>query len=126
MLKELLDKKLVDFVAMDIKTSFENYKKIAGFDDIEKIKKSISLVSGFPEYEFRITLFPEIKKEDLIKISSYLKENNANKSFVLQQFRNWSCIDKNAEEIKPYTKQEIENFLGLIRQYFKKSGVRNI
>jgi len=126
MLQEFLDKKLVDYVAMDIKTWFENYKKITGFDDIEKIKKSISIVSGFPEYEFRVTLFPEIKKEDLIEISSYLKENNANKSFFLQQFRNWSCLNKDAEEVKPYTKQEVENFLDLIKSYFDRAGVRNI
>ena len=126
LLKELFEKNLADCVAMDIKTSFGNYKKISGFDDIEKIKKSIFLVTKFPEYEFRITMFPEIKKEDLLEISEYLKKNNANKAFFLQQFRNWDCIDKSAEEIKPYKKEEIENFLNLVRNYFDKSGVRNI
>lgn len=126
MLLILLDRNLADCVAMDIKTSFSKYKEITNFDDIEKIKKSILLVSRFPEYEFRTTLFPEIKKEDLLEISEYLKKNNANKAFFLQQFRNWDCIDKSAEEIKPYKKEEIENFLNLVRNYFDKSGVRNI
>ncbi|MBM3234167.1 anaerobic ribonucleoside-triphosphate reductase activating protein [Candidatus Pacearchaeota archaeon] len=126
MISELIEKKLVDYVAMDIKTSFKNYGKITGFSDTEKIKKSIEIIKKFPEYEFRMTLFPEIKKEDLIEISEYLKKQEANKSFFLQQFRNWSCIDENAEKIKPYSKDEIESFLELIKPYFDKSGIRNI
>ncbi|MEK6827160.1 MAG: anaerobic ribonucleoside-triphosphate reductase activating protein, partial [Nanoarchaeota archaeon] len=67
-LKEFfLDKNLVDYVAMDIKTNFEKYKELTNSDiDVEKIKKSIFIVSQFPEYEFRITLSPSIKKEDLL------------------------------------------------------------
>ncbi|MEM4230428.1 MAG: anaerobic ribonucleoside-triphosphate reductase activating protein, partial [Candidatus Pacearchaeota archaeon] len=69
-LQQLLDKKLVDCVAMDIKTCFEKYKEITNTEvDIEKIKKSILIVAKFPEYEFRITMFPEIKYEDLIKLA---------------------------------------------------------
>jgi len=127
MLKVLLDKKLVDFVSMDIKTSFENYKEITNFDiDIEKIKKAILLISNFPDYEFRITLYPEIKKEDLIKIAEYLKNAGANKAFFIQQFRAENCIDEDAEKFKPYSTHELDGFLEDIKPYFKKAGLRNI
>lgn len=127
MLKELLEKKLVDFIAMDIKTCFEKYKDIAGFEvNIDKIKKSISIVSGFPEYEFRTTIFPEITNQDLLKIVEYLKEKKANKAFFLHQFRNDSCINEELENTKPYKKEEIIEMHNSIKNYFDKSGVRNI
>lgn len=126
MLKILLDEKLVDFVAMDIKTSFEKYKEIAGFDGIEKIKKSIFIVKNFPDYEFRITVFPGINKEDLVEIAGYLKEKNAGKAFFIQQFRNDECLDKSFEKIKPYKKEKLEEFLSLIKNNFEKAGIRNI
>ncbi|MDR1123713.1 MAG: anaerobic ribonucleoside-triphosphate reductase activating protein [Elusimicrobiota bacterium] len=56
-LKDLLDNKLLDFVAMDIKAPFEKYAAICGVPvDMEKIKASINLLqnSGLP-YELRTT-----------------------------------------------------------------------
>lgn len=126
-LKLLLDKKLVDYVAMDIKTDFEKYKKVTNSDiDTEKIKKSISLVSMFPEYEFRTTIFPKIEKQDLIKIAEYLKKNNMNRAFFLHQFRPDVCIDKELEKEKPYPSEKILEFHDTIKSFFEKSGVRNL
>lgn len=126
MIKELLDNDLVDFIAMDIKTSFENYKEIVGVEvDMEKIKKSIELLRDFGNYEFRITMFPEISKEDLVKIAKYLKEKNANKAFFIQQFRQEECLDEEAEKIKPYKKEQLESFAREIEGYFEKIKVRN-
>ena len=56
-LKELLDEKLLDYVAMDVKSSPEEYRIAAGVSvDFEKIKRSMALIreSGTP-YEFRTT-----------------------------------------------------------------------
>lgn len=125
-LKELIDGGLVDFVAMDIKTSFDKYREIAGVDvDIGKIKESINITKNLPAYEFRITLYPEIKEEDLEKIFSYLADNNAGNVF-LQQFRAENCVDIKANEVKPHSKEEIERFLELARRYIKTSEVRNL
>jgi len=126
MLKELLDKKLVDFVAMDIKTSFSKYKELTGWDDIDKIKKSIELTSKFPDYEFRITVFPGLNKEDLLEVARYLQENQANKALFLQQFRNDSCLDKEFEAKPAYKKEQLEEFSYLIKPFFEKSGIRNL
>ena len=126
-LHELINLKLVDFVAMDLKSSFENYQNIVNSEvNIEKIKQSILILKEFGNYEFRITMFPEIEKEDLIKISSYLKQAQANKALFLQQFRNENCLDDQANSIKPYQKEQLESFLELIKQDFVKSGLRNL
>ncbi len=44
-LKKLMDKKLLDFVAMDIKSSSKNYIKTTGLKvDIKRIKLSVNLI----------------------------------------------------------------------------------
>ncbi len=56
-LKDILSEKLVDFVAMDIKSSFEKYGKAAGLSvDLASVKASIALIkaSGV-DYVFRTT-----------------------------------------------------------------------
>lgn len=126
-LKKLLEKNLVDYVAMDIKTEFGKYREVVNANiDTEKIKQSIFLVSKFPEYEFRITIFPGVEEEDLIKIAEYLKENKANKGFFMHQFRPDACIDKEFEKKKPYSKEKIMEFYERIKNFFEKSGVRNL
>lgn len=68
MLKELLDGKLIDFVAMDIKTSPNKYKMLR--TDIADILYSISHIcrSGL-DYEFRTTIDGELcTEQDVEKI----------------------------------------------------------
>lgn len=126
-LKKLIEQKLVDYIAMDIKTSFEKYEEITNSDvDIDKIKESIKVLADFDDYDFRITLYPEIKEKELIEITDYLKKENANKKFFLQQFRNENCLDEQANSMKQYKKEEIEKFLKLVEDKFDKAGVRNL
>src|SRR5574344_1432040 len=70
--KDLIDNKLVDYVAMDIKNSFAHYGKSIGLDrfPIEKIKETIDLLKlGLVGYEFRTTLVKEDHtKEDIEEI----------------------------------------------------------
>lgn len=61
-LRELIDKRLVDYVAMDIKNSPELYAETVGVTgfDISRIKESISiLLEGKVDYEFRTTVVRE-------------------------------------------------------------------
>ena len=62
LLKELIKNKLVDYVAMDIKVSPENYSEITKSDiDISKIEKSIKIISSMMDYyEFRTTVIEGI------------------------------------------------------------------
>ena len=59
-LEKLLRENLLDYIAMDIKNSIDNYNKVVrNFTDKEKILKSIDLImkSGL-NYEFRTTTLP--------------------------------------------------------------------
>ena len=96
LLKRLLDDKKVDFVAMDIKSSYENYHKAAGVNvDVEKIKESVRLVKQFPDYEFRTTVVKNlITAQDIENIARDFK---GVKAFYLQNFKDsGNLIDPNS------------------------------
>jgi pyruvate formate lyase activating enzyme len=63
---KLINNKLVDFIAMDIKAPLERYNMFSNDKDIiDKINQSISIIrnSGL-SYLFRCTMIPELGKED--------------------------------------------------------------
>lgn len=87
-LKALTDENLLDYVAMDIKNSFEKYPLTAGCDklDLSLIEKSIDLImEGSIPYEFRTTVANELHtEEDILAIANRIK--GADKYF-LQNFK---------------------------------------
>ena len=78
LLQDLIDKKLIDYIAMDIKNDFENYSYTCGVKvNIENIKKSIDiLLSSKIDYEFRTTLAPEILEENFENMIQFLAKAN--------------------------------------------------
>jgi len=86
-LKSLMEQKLLDYIAMDIKNKFSvKYSEASGVAvDLEKIKKSIkSIMDSGLEYEFRTTVIKELhKKEDILEIVEYI---NGARKYVLQKF----------------------------------------
>ena len=95
----------IDFLGIDIKSSFNKYDVVAGTRvNVDNVKKTIEfVVKSGKEYEFRTTLFPrDVKKEDAIEIANYLKEIGANK-YHLQQF----YPVNGAENVKSYSEKEI-------------------
>jgi len=65
-LQELLEEKLVNYVAMDIKGPEGFYDILAGRKvNIKEIEESIKLVQKFPDYEFRTTIVPVIIEEKI-------------------------------------------------------------
>ena len=91
-LKELCAAGLVDFVAMDIKNSPQNYKKTAGADvNIDNIKESAAfLMQGDLPYEFRTTVVKELHRgEDFVRIGQWLR---GAKRYFLQTFRDSESV----------------------------------
>jgi len=123
-LKKLIDAKLLDFIAMDIKSSPENYNKASGVKvDLKKIKKSIEIIknSGI-DYEFRITVVSGLVEEkDIEKIGKWLK---GTKNFALQQFQNKKVLDKSFEKIQPYPDEILKEFQKILEKYIEKIELR--
>jgi pyruvate formate lyase activating enzyme len=124
-IKELIDRKLIDFVAMDIKAPLEKYDKITKTKVNKKlIQSSVDIIKNSNiDYEFRITVVPElITKEDLIKIGTWLK---GSKKFCIQQFNSKNkLLDPKFENKPSYSAQELEEFKKLLEPYFDLVEIR--
>lgn len=75
-LRELIDKKLVDFIAMDLKAPFNKYADITGVDANSAIlQQSMDLIrqSGL-EYQFRTTYDKEVLNDNDIAVLSQLTQ----------------------------------------------------
>jgi pyruvate formate lyase activating enzyme len=100
-LSRLFKEKLVDFVAMDIKTSLENYPLLTNQSfDTGKITESIRLIKeSAPDYEFRTTCCKPFITTDIMHDMGKML-NHASK-FVLQNCsRNVTMLDP--DFFKPY------------------------
>ncbi|MBN2421233.1 anaerobic ribonucleoside-triphosphate reductase activating protein [Candidatus Woesearchaeota archaeon] len=125
LIKKLLEKKLVDYIAMDIKNCPEKYEKTAGMGvDVEKIKKTVQIImdSGI-DYEFRTTCLPLIiGKEDFVKIGEWLK---GAKKYCIQQFKPLGeLIDASLMNETSYSHDALIELKTLLEPYFKKVEVR--
>ncbi len=91
-LEELIRENLVDFIAMDIKSSREKYNLVVNSEvDFNKIEESIRIISSFPEYEFRTTIVERFhNKKDIENMMEWLKKITGGrmKKFILQGFKN--------------------------------------
>lgn len=124
MIKKLIEEKLVDYFAMDIKAPFMDYKKIVDVDiKVEDIRESVNFIkdSGI-DYEFRITVVPGlISKKDIEKIG---KDIGGAKRFFIQQFRAGKTLDPKYKNKRPYLISELEELKKVAKPYFKKVEIR--
>ncbi len=103
LLQILIDEGLVDYVAMDIKTQLNGkYDAVSGVEiDIDKIKKSISILMGSGiDYEFRTTVVPTlVEVDDVVKIAKFIE---GARKYVLQQFVGPGSYMEDIAAIEPY------------------------
>lgn len=125
MLRELIEKKLVDYIAMDIKAPLEFYENVTNVKvNKDDIQKSIDLIKKFKEYEFRITVVPGLFNEKHAKlIGEWLK---GSKRFFIQQFRGIKTLDKSFVNKKPFSKEELVNFCNILKPYFEMCSIRGV
>ncbi len=89
-LEALLDRGLVDYVAMDVKSDRAGYREVAGLPGLElsKIEKSLKLLlSGRVDYELRTTLVePFHTEQSILGIRDWLGKFGKAKRYFLQPF----------------------------------------
>lgn len=123
-LKKLIDKGLVDYVAMDIKNSIDDYFNIIGVSNqnlLENVKKSIELLKqNVIDYEFRTTLVNEFHNEKNIEEIGKLLQGA--KKIYLQKFVNREgCISQGLSEVE--IKKALE-FKCILEQYLQNVYLR--
>ena len=86
-LRRLIDQKLVDYVAMDIKNSPERYAETTGIPDLDlgPVRESVSmLLEGRVDYEFRTTVVRQFHDEQsLLSAAEWIR---GAKRYALQKF----------------------------------------
>ena len=126
MLKQLLDEKLIDYVAMDIKSSKKNYAKATAVKvDIEKIEQSIDLIiNSSIDYEFRTTIVPGlINMDDILSIGEWIK---GSKKYYLQQFVQIKTLNDSYMDKTPYPNPILREMMESIKENFEICEVRGI
>lgn len=126
MIKKLIDEKLVDYIAMDMKASFEKYDTACGVKvDVESIKRSIEIIMNSKiEYEFRTTAVPDITDEsDIENIADSVK---GAKKYVLQQFIPKNAMDEKLRNVTPYEKDVFEKMMEKAKKYVKNAMMRGV
>lgn len=127
-LKDLVNGKLVDYVAMDIKTSPESevYKNIMieGIT-MEKIKESVEfLKQGKVDFEFRTTVVNTVhSKEDFKKIAEWIGGSEI--KYYLQNFIPTKTIDPEFEKIRPFENKFLKEIVAEISPHFKICQIRS-
>lgn len=123
-LQELIDKKLIDYIAMDIKGPWEKYSNFIGTEhNIEKIKKSagILLNSGI-DYEFRTTIVPSFHTKQVFEKT--VSQVKGAKKYCLQKFQPGMCLEPAYNEEKKQSDEEMEEFAKIARKYVETVKVR--
>lgn len=107
-LKTMIEEGLLDYIAMDIKTTLRKYPELVG-DMVppENIKKSLQLImnSQVP-YEFRSTILPCLHPPEILKGMARLIKG-ADK-YYLQTFRPGRTLDPKLAKAASYTKTQME------------------
>jgi len=124
-LKSIINKGLVDYVAMDIKNSKEKYPITIGIEnyDIAPILKSVNLLlKGKIKYEFRTTVVKQFHEvSDFIEIGKWIE---GAPRYYLQAFKNSeNTIGRNLSSHDEKTMKAMQN---QVKNYIKTVELRGI
>ncbi len=124
-LRLLLTNGLVDYVAMDIKTSLTNYAKVTGIPDpdLSAIQSSADLLmTSAPVYEFRTTVVRELHSEDdFTEIADWLAGSS---QYFLQQFRDSDNVI--AAGLHSFPRPEMEQFRQILQTTISDVSIRGM
>jgi len=124
-IERLASQKLIDYAAIDIKTSPEKYNALTGAQvDFYLIKKTIELLAGFRiNMEIRTTCVPGFAElDDFKQIGSALGHISA---YYIQQFvPSDNLLDKKMSSLKPYPLSHLQELANYIKVFSDICSVR--
>lgn len=122
MVQKLINSELLDYIAMDVKTSVGEYQALVG-KTVPVLEKTIGIVreSSVP-YEFRCTLVREIHTPPVL--ASMAQMMHGAKRVYLQQFRNQTTLDPRFETYHAFTLEEMDSIKNIFAPYCEEISVR--
>ncbi len=124
-LKDLVNRGLVDYVAMDVKNSEALYSETVGIGgyDLAKIKESICfLLEGKVDYEFRTTVVREL--HSVFEMNGIGKMIKGAKRHYIQAFRDSGELI--GFDLSPVPKEEMEQMKNVMLKYVDLCEIRGI
>jgi pyruvate formate lyase activating enzyme len=125
-LENLIRKKLVDHIAMDVKAPLKRYQEVTRATvNEEDIVRSVDIIknSGLG-YVFRTTLVPGlVGPEDIKEICQML---DGAKIFQLQQFVPLNTLDSHYLQKKPYRREEVQGLARIAEPYFSEVRIEGV
>lgn len=117
-IEALLEKGLIDYVAMDVKAPLdERYDIAAGVRvNLDDLRRSIDIVAGLLDScEFRTTLVPGlVGEEEIVLIAKALSGVN---KYVLQRFVPENSLDNSMRRVVPYDDGFVSRLVARAREY---------
>lgn len=124
-LRALEERKLVDYVAMDVKNSPELYPLTAGVPELDlgPIRESVAfLLEGTVDYEFRTTVVREFHDEGSFRaIGPWLA---GAKQYFLQSFVDRDTVIR--EGLHPWDRETLKKFADLVRPWVPTVELRGV
>lgn len=123
-LETLINNKLVDWIAMDIKAPPTKYNFFTqGQIAVEIIEKSIQIIKESKiNYEFRTTLAPEILEEkDILAIADWIKPA---RRYYLQRFKGDKVLEEKFKNIESWPEEKMQAALKKIKHNFLECELR--
>lgn len=106
---------LVDYVAMDLKSSPSGYSRATGERaDFTDVRESLGIVMSLPEHEFRTTMVPGITDREAVL--DLLGETGRLRRYVLQNFHSEKTLSPGLAGLPPFPAGYIEDTAALIRK----------
>jgi len=125
-LRNLLQKDLLNYVAMDIKAPWDKYASVTKSRfNVDLVKESAQiLLTSRGDYEFRSTIMPAFhNKSDIIEMA---RQISGAKKYFLQNFKSsGSHVQAGFENERGFTQAQLNEFLSLIKPHFEVCEVRN-
>jgi len=122
--RELADKKLIDYVAMDIKAPIERYESVTRRDlNTDRIWESVSLLkNGRVPYEFRTTVVKSLlSPEDFHRIGEDIR---GAKTYYLQKFIPSKVLLPDFMDEESYSDEEFEDLQKIMKEYVDACYIR--
>ena len=123
-LKKIIELNLVDYIAMDIKSSNNNYLVVSGVNvDLDKISESVKLIKESElDFEFRTTVVKNYHNyESLLEICEYVGNDV---KYYLQNFENSSRVLNST--LESFSKDELLEMCAKLNEKFPNVKVRGI
>lgn len=121
----LIDRSLLDYVAMDLKNSFDRYPETVGIPsyDVAPVRQSVALLlGGKVPYEFRTTVVKELHTpRSMADAAAAIKGASR---YFLQAFR--ASDEVLTPGLHAYSDREMTEILSIVRQFVPNAELRGI